>query len=135
MFFSSQVDYGLILLAALRDSFLEDKRRFLNLKKISKENNLPFSYLERVAQKLAKAGLLSAKKGRNGGYALAKYPSKISVLEVMKAIEGLNLTYCSYLKRKKIVCRVGKCCPTKAGMMKLESKILKILIKTNINEI
>lgn len=135
MFFSSQVDYGLILLAALRNSFLKEKNYFLNLKRISKENNLPYAYLERVAQKLQRAGLIESKKGAAGGYRLAKIPSKISVLSAIEALGGHTITYCSYLGSKKAICRVGKCCPTKAGLLRLEGKILKILDKTKLSEI
>lgn len=136
MFFSSALDYGLILLVALRERYLSvGKNHFVNLKTISKENNLPHSYIERLAQKLAKAGLISAKKGQNGGYALAKRPSKISVLEVLGAIEKQNLTYCAYLKQRKIICRVGKCCPTKAGLAKMEQKIIRVLKNATLDKI
>lgn len=135
MFFSSQVDYGLILLAALRNSFFKERTCFLNLKKIAKENNLPYAYLERVAQKLNRARLIESKKGTDGGYRLAKIPSKISVLDAVETLGGHAITYCSYLGNKKAVCRVGKCCPTKAGLAKMEQKIIRVLKSATLDKI
>lgn len=135
MFFSSQVDYGLILLAALRNSFLKDKGRYLSLKEISKENNLPYAYLERVAQKLKRADLIESRKGADGGYRLAKTPSKISILDAVNALGGHTITYCSYLGNKKAICRVGKCCPTKAGLAKMEQKIIRVLKNATLDKI
>lgn len=52
---------------------------------ISEATQVPPRYLQRVLRMLARAGLLTAQRGTGGGFALAKVPSAISVLDVLKA--------------------------------------------------
>ena len=64
---------------------------------IAKEYNIPLEYLLKILQQLVRANVLRSKRGPRGGFSLAKPPSKISMLEVIEAVEGpmagsLNLT-------------------------------------------
>ncbi len=52
-----------------------------------KENDLPRSYLVRIAKDLIKAKLIVAKEGRNGGYSLAKDPKEITLKDIVQAIK------------------------------------------------
>lgn len=47
--------------------------------------NIPPQYLYKVLQILARAGILRAARGRNGGYALARPPYTITWLDVLRA--------------------------------------------------
>jgi len=53
--------------------------------------------VSKILKLLAHGNLLSAQRGVNGGYSLARAPEKISVAEIIDAIEGipLGLTECS----------------------------------------
>lgn len=44
--------------------------------------------LAKILQRLARTGLLLSHHGIKGGYSLARHPHQISVLDVIKAIEG-----------------------------------------------
>ncbi len=55
---------------------------------LSKELSIPKSFLAKILQSLAKAGILKSYKGVNGGFVLLKKPSEISMLEVMTSVEG-----------------------------------------------
>jgi Rrf2 family protein len=48
-------------------------------------------HLSKVHQRLAKAGLIRSRRGPAGGVALAKDPSKISLLEIYGVMEGSML--------------------------------------------
>ncbi len=48
----------------------------------------PEPFLTKVMQSLAAAHLVSSRRGNTGGFALAKSPEQISVLDVVEAIEG-----------------------------------------------
>lgn len=54
---------------------------------ISEATQVPPRYLQRVLRMLAREGLLTAQRGTGGGFALAKVPSAISVLDVLEASE------------------------------------------------
>jgi len=46
------------------------------------------AHLSKVLQQLVRVGLLTSKRGPSGGYALAKPPGEISLLDVYEAFEG-----------------------------------------------
>jgi Rrf2 family protein len=49
---------------------------------------IPPRFLENILADLRHAGLLSARRGADGGYALTRTPSEISVAAVLRAVEG-----------------------------------------------
>src|SRR5262245_10368019 len=51
-------------------------------------HDLPAAYLNKHLQALVRAGIASSTRGRGGGFQLAKQPSKISVLDVVVAVDG-----------------------------------------------
>jgi len=56
---------------------------------------VPQDYLVKVLQSLAKAGLVTAQRGRHGGVLLTRPPSQINVLEVVTAVDPLRrITHC-----------------------------------------
>lgn len=63
-------------------------RRFLLLSDIARAQNVSESYLSKVFQKLTRAGLVHAVRGKRGGYALARSPETITVGDVVRAMEA-----------------------------------------------
>ncbi len=58
---------------------------------------LPKQYLTKIFASLTKAGLVTPVRGKHGGYELAREPARISVLDVMQAVEGpLAVNFCQY---------------------------------------
>src|SRR4030095_15676111 len=55
---------------------------------VSREEHIPKSFAAKIFQSLAKAGLVKSKRGTGGGVTLLKKAEKITVLEVIEAIEG-----------------------------------------------
>jgi Rrf2 family protein len=55
---------------------------------IAKQYNIHSEYLLKIMQQLAKANVLRSKRGPHGGYSLARLPKKITMLEVLEAVEG-----------------------------------------------
>lgn len=62
--------------------------RFLLLSEIARAQKVSESYLSKVFQKLTRAGLVHAVRGKHGGYALARSPEAITVGDVVRAIEA-----------------------------------------------
>lgn len=84
---STRGDYGLLFLSALAEK-LQNGRQFVSLKEIVAEKHLSLSYLTQIALPLKRAGILKSKEGREGGYALAKKPTEIRLIEVLEILEG-----------------------------------------------
>jgi Rrf2 family protein len=50
--------------------------------------DLPVAYLNKQLQALVRAGILSSTSGPRGGFRLARSPARITLFDVVKAIEG-----------------------------------------------
>ena len=55
---------------------------------ISKEYDIPLEYLLKILQQLVRANVLRSKRGPRGGFSLAKPPNKITMLQIIEAVEG-----------------------------------------------
>ena len=55
---------------------------------IAQARGIPERFLLKVLKPLVSARVLQSVKGPNGGYRLAKPPSKITMLEVVEAVDG-----------------------------------------------
>jgi|ERR1035438_3947129 Rrf2 family iron-sulfur cluster assembly transcriptional regulator len=58
------------------------------IEEVSRMEKIPGSFLAKIFQHLAKAGLVRSNRGAHGGFALARNPAQITVLEIIEAIEG-----------------------------------------------
>lgn len=55
---------------------------------LAREGHIPKKFLEAILLELRKEGILSSKKGKGGGYVLAKDPQDISVGNIIRTLEG-----------------------------------------------
>jgi len=60
----------------------------VHIRDISAAQDIPERFLEQILLQLKRAGYLRSKKGPNGGYYLSKAPSRISVAEVIRVMDG-----------------------------------------------
>jgi len=66
---------------------------------IAKEYNIPLEYLLKILQQLVRANILHSKRGPRGGFSLAKPPKKITILEIVEAVEGPLLSNLNLAKQ------------------------------------
>jgi Rrf2 family protein len=55
---------------------------------VAREMKIPPSFLAKIISQLSIAGLLHTSRGARGGVTLAREPGKISILDVVEAIDG-----------------------------------------------
>jgi Rrf2 family protein len=78
------------------------------IEEVSRMEKIPGSFLAKIFQHLVKAGLVRSNRGAHGGFALARSPAQITVLEIIEAIEGKIIF--QRCKLDKPVCEhVGGC--------------------------
>jgi len=58
------------------------------ISEIAKKKRIPLKFLENILLELKKAGILGSKKGKGGGYFLAKNPAKVKVATVIRLVNG-----------------------------------------------
>ena len=76
-------------------------------KKIAAVLNASEHHLSKVLQRLVRAGLLHSIRGPTGGFTIRRAPDEISLLDVLKAIEGsAGLRNCLFPRR---ICKGEKC--------------------------
>lgn len=65
-----------------------DSSRPIPCSKLAAEGNMPERFLLQILRHLVTHGILQSTRGVEGGYTLSRSPEKISLLEIMEAIEG-----------------------------------------------
>jgi Rrf2 family protein len=55
---------------------------------ISKQYDIPLEYLLKILQQLVRANVLRSKRGPRGGFSLAKSANRITMLEIIEAVDG-----------------------------------------------
>lgn len=57
-------------------------------KEIAKAMEIPEQFLGKIAQQLARAGIIDIIQGSKGGFRLVRNPDQVSLLDVVEAVEG-----------------------------------------------
>jgi Rrf2 family transcriptional regulator, iron-sulfur cluster assembly transcription factor len=66
----------------------QPKGQIVNRKDISRAMDIPDQFLGKIAQQLARAGLIDIIQGARGGYRLRLSPAEIPLLSVVEAVIG-----------------------------------------------
>ncbi|NQY25298.1 MAG: Rrf2 family transcriptional regulator [Campylobacteraceae bacterium] len=82
---------------------ISELNRICNAKELSLQLNIPYKYLTKIMNELVKAGLILSTRGREGGYTLAKEPSKIRILDVLDAVH-------ENIENNECILGIGVCC-------------------------
>jgi Rrf2 family iron-sulfur cluster assembly transcriptional regulator len=62
---------------------------FADGRRVATAHGLPAQFVSKLLRLLVKAGLLQSLRGPNGGYRLAKTANRISLLEILEAVDGV----------------------------------------------
>lgn len=82
---SSKAVYGLTAVVELARTFNKGP---LQIRDIAAAHDIPQHYLEQLLVVLKKSGLVESFRGAQGGYALAKSPVHIRVVDVLSSLDG-----------------------------------------------
>jgi len=90
---TTKVRYAVVFLLHLANE--TDQEKFIGASEVSDKQRISASYLEQLARKLRKAGVVEPRKGPTGGYKLAREPKDISLVDVFEAV-GENYAFNLY---------------------------------------
>jgi Rrf2 family transcriptional regulator, iron-sulfur cluster assembly transcription factor len=87
VFFSKKCEYGLQAVLYLA-AHLE--KEVITSDEIAKKLDIPKEFVSKILQSLTESKIVSSKKGKAGGFKLAKHPSKIKLINIVEAVDGLD---------------------------------------------
>lgn len=100
---------------------------------LARKLKVPADYLSKVLATLARAGLLSASRGVNGGYRLARPAARITLMEVILPFEGARARPGCLLHPDKPCDSVG--CGAHDSWGKVKTAYAHFLEKTTVEHI
>ncbi|HIJ91085.1 MAG: Rrf2 family transcriptional regulator [Desulfobulbaceae bacterium] len=105
------------------------KGTLVSRKEIAVRTDVPPHFLAKIAQQLARAGIIEILQGANGGYRLLTDPERITMLEVIEAIIGeISLNDC--VSRPES-CRISARCTVHRVWNKANQQLRATLEETN----
>jgi Rrf2 family transcriptional regulator, iron-sulfur cluster assembly transcription factor len=127
---SSRSRYGLRFLIELSRRYSEGP---VDLGSIAEHQEIPETYLAKLAVPLRNAGIIRSARGSKGGYELAKQPTEISVQDVVEVLEGrTSLLECT---DRPETCARSADCPTLPVWLGLERTIREYLSKVSVGDV
>lgn len=104
---------------------------------IAEEKGIPLRFLENILHELKQEGLLISHRGRNGGYELAKHPSRIKLATIIRLVDGpIAMLSCVSLHFYQPCDGCNeKHCGLKAVMAEARDAILAVLEKKTLADI
>ncbi|KYC36769.1 Rrf2 family transcriptional regulator [Scytonema hofmannii PCC 7110] len=85
---SNKSEYAILAMVALAKKYHNNES--LHIREIAALQKIPNRYLEQLLATLRSGGLIKSIRGSKGGYILARDPKKITVLDILKCIEGVD---------------------------------------------
>lgn len=105
---------------------------------IAKEENIPHKFLESILLDLRKAGILSSKKGKGGGYYMLREAKTILMTDLYRTLEGpIALVPCVSLNyyEKCADCDTEEKCAVNKLMLQVRDSSLAVLRNTTLADI
>jgi Rrf2 family protein len=123
-------DYALLLLSDLAARSASETH---NIHEMSERNGLPERFIANIVGKLIHAGILTSKRGFNGGVQLAKPGEEISFRDVIEAVEGPILFM--DCQRGSNLCAHEGCCSMKGLWGEIQQTIVDSLERATIGQV
>lgn len=127
--FSKKCEYGLQAVLYLA-AHLE--REVIPADEIAGKLNIPKEFVSKILQSLTESGIVHSKKGKSGGFFLAKDPEKIKLIDIVAAIDGLTIFNKCVLGFPN--CSPENPCPLHEKWGKLRSDAYNMLTEENLNQ-
>jgi Rrf2 family protein len=110
--------FGVIYLAE------KAKDKITPLAEIATSQEVPEKFLAKIFQNLTKKGIVKSHRGVNGGFTLLKDPEKLTIREIVEAIQGpYHLISCLSDAKN---CRKYDECVVRVVMEEAEKRLLEI---------
>ncbi len=100
---------------------------------VSLLQDIPMSFARKILRKLVAARVLGARAGRKGGFHLRKSPGRVSLLEVIEAIQGQVAVIPCVLSLE--ACPRRPACPLSQQWQQLQEEVLAFCRGTTLADV
>ncbi|GBD42828.1 Putative HTH-type transcriptional regulator [bacterium HR40] len=119
---SRMCDYGVAMLTFLA----RDPEAAHSASEIAEATGVPAPMASKILKQLGRAGLLASHRGVRGGYGLARPTSRITIAEIVEALDGpIALTAC--VEEGEGDCGIERLCPARANWQRINLAIRQAL--------
>ncbi|TVZ22041.1 BadM/Rrf2 family transcriptional regulator [Dokdonia sp. Hel_I_63] len=133
---SRKTKYGIKALTYIAREQREDT--LVQIGTIAESENISQKFLESIMLTLKKAGFVSSRKGKGGGYQLRREPKDIKMVEVMRVLEGpvamLPCVSLNYYERCAD-CKDEDACSVHSLMIQIRDNTLLVLEKNTLADL
>jgi Rrf2 family transcriptional regulator, cysteine metabolism repressor len=118
---------------AMLELALRNHESTIQLNDIAKAQRISGKYLGRLMAVMVSAGLVRSRRGKNGGFTLAKPPSEISILDILCPLEGP-------IEPAPCLDHIGSCresddCVTREVWMKTKDTLTLVLQRITLEDL
>jgi Rrf2 family cysteine metabolism transcriptional repressor len=132
--FGVGIDYCLKALIMLADRYPSGQPQ--RVEELAAVQNIPENYLRRLLIELKRGGLVTSQKGPNGGYLLARHPSRITMADVVHLIEGdYAPVECLEEGSADTLCNPGETCAMRDVWREVRDSVNGILARTTLQSL
>lgn len=129
--FSKACEYGIKAMIFIAQE--NEKPGRVSLKEIAGEINSPVAFTAKILQILSREGLLISSKGPTGGFNLAAPAEKVTLAQIVSAIDGDSIfTGCALGLQK---CSGEKPCPMHSQFAIVRDQLAAMLHSSNLSEL
>jgi Rrf2 family protein len=136
--FSKMADYGVLLLG----HFAHHHDELASATELSDTYHMPRTVVANLLKSFREAGLLTSQRGLHGGYRLARDAGSISLLEVLRVVEGpVRLVDCALEATGALhtdgqdSCDYVDVCLCRSPMQAVNQKILALLEGMSLSDL
>ena len=119
--------FGVIYLAK------QPKGKIVSLSEVSRAEDIPEKFLAKIFQSLTRFGLLRSYRGARGGFSLARPANKITVKELLEAIQG-PICFSKCLSELDD-CDRKEICKLRTVLQKAQDSTMKILTQKTLADL
>jgi Rrf2 family protein len=105
---------------------------------LAEREHIPHKFLELILLELRNAGILRSKKGKGGGYALARPPREVTLGQIIRVVDGPLAPIPCVSERAYARCEEcvsEESCGTRMVMKEVRDAIAKILDGTTLADV
>jgi Rrf2 family cysteine metabolism transcriptional repressor len=130
---STKGEYGMRAMVELARNY---GRGPISLSDVAQAQNIPLAYLEHLIATLRRADLVESTRGVRGGYQLRREPEKVSVGDIVRALEGpIAPVECVSENRTSACCEKESECATRQVWVRMRDSIAEALDSTTLADL